>query len=472
MWGSRFGAEPDADAQRFNASIDFDQRLAPQDVRASMAWARALVNAGVLSTIEGEEIQAGLREVASELERRQVAFLESDEDIHSVVERRLAERIGELAGKLHTGRSRNDQVATDLRLWITEHAPRLDGALADLQAALLERAEADMALLVPGYTHLQRAQPILVSHWWLSHFWPLLRDRQRFQGAAQSAARLPLGSAALAGTAFPIDRKALAADLGFAGPCPNSLDAVSDRDFALEFLFSAAVTAIHLSRLAEGFILYTSREFGFFELHDAYATGSSLMPHKKNPDVFELARGKTGPLVGALTGLLVTLKGLPSAYDKDLQEDKLPVFHAYDTLAQMLPVLAGALRTLTVHPERMAASLDDDLLTTDLADDLVRRGVAFRQAHDVIGRWVRLAHEQGRPLRSFTLDELQALHPLLDREMYALFDPAQSVARRRAIGGTAPSAVAEQLADARQAMASLSTYPNHNRSPGSRGGLS
>lgn len=465
MWGSRLGAEPDRRAQRLNASISFDQRLAEQDVRASAAWARALVAAGVISESAGDHIKAGLDEIGAEIAGQRFVFQDTDEDIHTAVERRLTELIGPEAGRLHTGRSRNDQVATDLRLWILDHLPNLDADLADVQAALLDRAQADMSVILPGYTHLQRAQPILLSHWWLSHFWPLLRDRQRLRRVARGAAQLPLGSGALAGTSFPIDRRALAVDLGFDAPCPNSLDAVSDRDFALDFLFSAALIGVHLSRLAEGVVLYSSQEFGFFELGDAYATGSSLMPQKKNPDVFELARAKSGSLVGALTGLLVTLKGLPSAYDKDLQEDKPPVFQAHDNLALLLPVLAGALRSVTVCSERTTASLSDDLLMTDFAEHLAARGVPFRQAHDVVGRWVRLAQEQGRPLRAFTLDELRALHPAFDLEIEALFDPARSVARRAAIGGTAPSAVAEQLGAAKQAMDSLANTSTPQENP-------
>jgi argininosuccinate lyase len=310
------------------------------------------------------------------------------------VERRLGELVGPLAGKLHTGRSRNDQVATDFRLWLLDHLPALESRLIDLQAALLKRAEAEAGIPMPGYTHLQRAQPVLLGHWWLSHFWPLQRDRQRLSELGKRTASLPLGSGALAGVPFPIDRQALADELGFASPAPNSIDAVSDRDFAAEFLFVAALAGVHLSRLAEAVILFSSAEFGYFELSDAYATGSSLMPQKKNPDVFELARGKAGGLIGALAGLLATLKGLPSAYDKDLQEDKPPVFHAFDTLAALLPVLAGAIATLTVKADRLQANLEAGMMATDLADYLVRKGLPFRQAHTLTGQAVQLALAQ------------------------------------------------------------------------------
>ena len=470
MWGSRFREALDPEAQRFNASIGFDQRLAAQDVRASAAWARALLQAGVLTTGEAEDIVAGLVKVGDEFDSEAFAYQPDDEDIHTAVERRLTETIGAPAGKLHTGRSRNDQVATDLRLWLMDHLPELDASLADLQTVLMDRAEAELSSLMPGYTHLQRAQPITLGHWWLSHVWPLQRDRQRLRQARTSAAHLPLGSGALAGTSFPVDRMDLAADLGFLAPCPNSIDAVADRDFAAEFLFAAALIGIHLSRLAEAVILFSTREFGFFELHDSFATGSSLMPQKKNPDLLELVRARSGALIGDLAGLLATLKGLPSAYDKDLQEDKPAVFHAYDTLAAGLPVVAGVLRTLTVHPDRMAAALDDDLLAADLADHLVLQGVPFRRAHEVVGRWVRLALDQNRPLRSFSLAELHVLHPAFTEQVFAFFDPSHSVGRRRAIGGTAPASVTEQLAAARRASQSLAWDPQHNETHDRAGG--
>jgi argininosuccinate lyase len=305
---------------------------------------------------------------------------------------------------------------------------------------------------MPGYTHLQRAQPILLSHWWLAHFWPLQRDLDRLKLTAQHTASLPLGCSALAGAPFPIDRQALAVDLGFLAAAPNSLDAVADRDFAAEFLFAAALIGVHLSRLAEAVILYTSAEFSFFELADSYATGSSLMPQKKNPDVFELGRGKAGALIGLLTGLLATLKGLPSAYDKDLQEDKLPVFQAFDTLAALLPVLAGAISSLTIHPERMRAGLDSSLMTTDLADYLVARGVPFRAAHTLAGQAVQLAEARAIGLEQLPLETYQTLSPAFASDVYKVFDPAISISRRAALGGTAPAAVRQQIGQARAAL--------------------
>jgi argininosuccinate lyase len=457
MWGGRFTQKLDPAAWALNASIGFDRRLGPQDVRGSLAWAHALQQAGVLSAEEAANLQAGLNKIAEEFAAGSFSFHEADEDIHSAVERRLGELSGPLAGKLHTGRSRNDQVATDLRLWLLDGLPALEQALVDLQAVLIERAEAAGETLMPGYTHLQRAQPVLLAHWWLSHFWPLQRDRLRLGEVTPRIAVLPLGSGALAGTPYPINRDGLAKALGFTQASPNSIDAVSDRDFVAEFLFWAALCGVHLSRLAEMVVLFTTAEFGHFELSDAYATGSSLMPQKKNPDVFELARGKSGSLIGALTGLLATLKGLPSSYDKDLQEDKLPLFTAYDSLMALLPVLAGALRTLTVHPERMSMGLEPAMLATELADYLVERGVPFREAHTLVGQAVQAAASRHASLDSLPLDAFQELHPAIGADVYKVFDPAASAARRNVLGGTAPEAVRIQLMHAKQLIRALTT---------------
>jgi argininosuccinate lyase len=374
----------------------------------------------------------------------------ADEDIHSYVERRLIERAGPVGGKLHTGRSRNDQVATDVRLWLREQAADLDKALAALICAAADRAEAELDVLMPGYTHLQPAQPVRWSHWLLSHAWAWQRDRARLADLRMRVNVLPLGSGALAGCPFPIDRDALARDLGFAEVSPNSIDAVSDRDFIAEFLFWAALLGIHLSRWAEGLIVWSSREFGFVTLADAYSTGSSLMPQKKNPDALELLRGKSGRLVGGLTGLLATLKGLPSAYDKDLQEDKEPLFDATDTLSLALPIARGVLGTLSIHPERMMAALGDELLATDLADVLVRRGVPFRQSHHLVGQAVRRAEDLGCPLRDLPLGDLQAISPHFGREVAAVWDLERSVEQRAVTGGTARASVLEQVAALRE----------------------
>lgn len=448
LWGGRFSGKLDPAAWTLNASLPFDKRMAKQDVQGSIAWAAALAKVGILTNEEAQNMIAGLQAVGAEFENGSFAFAEADEDIHTASERRLGELIGPLAGKLHTGRSRNDQVATDFRLWVLDSIPALDAAIVGLQGTLVARAENDAGVLMPGYTHLQRAQPILLSHWWLSHFWPLQRDRERLADLRDRVAIMPLGSGALAGTGFPIDRIALATHLGFDAPSPNSLDAVSDRDFAAEFLFVASMTGLHLSRLSESMVLFTSSEFGFFDLSDAFSTGSSLMPQKKNPDMFELARGKAGTLLGLLTGLLATLKGLPSTYDKDLQEDKMPVFSAFDTLLTMLPVLAGAVETLTPRPERMRAAIDAAMLATDLADYLVVKGTPFREAHAIAGKAVRTAAEKGVSLDQLSLNEWQALGKI-ESDVYTVFDPQKSVENRNAIGGTAPAAVQKQIEQAK-----------------------
>ncbi len=452
LWHGRFKNQPDALMWELNASIDFDQRLAEQDVRGSIAWAAALESAGVLTAVEQSEISEGLQAILVEFQTGEFAFEPGDEDIHTAVERRLGEMIGPLAGKLHTGRSRNDQVATDFRLWLLDHIPQLDAVLKGLQTVLIERAEADFEVIMPGYTHLQRAQPILLSHWWLSHFWPLQRDRERLAELKSRVAILPLGCGALTGVPFEIDRTALTESLGFDSPAPNSLDAVSDRDFAAEFLFVAAMIGTHLSKLAENIVLFTSAEFGFFELDDAYSTGSSLMPQKKNPDPFELARGKAGTLLGYLTGLLTTLKGLPSTYDKDLQEDKVPVFAAFDSLMALLTVSAGALMSLTVHAEKMVNAIDDNMLATDLADYLVGLGIPFREAHALTGQAVQVALETNQSLSKLPVTAYQQIHPKINENVYQVFDPHASVARRKAIGGTAPEAVKEQILKAKKTL--------------------
>ncbi len=452
MWSGRFRNQMDRAAWELNASLEIDRRMSRQDVIGSQAWAQALLRAGVLTPEEYERISGGLQAVLAELESESFVFAETDEDIHTAVERRLIELIGEPGEKLHTGRSRNDQVTTDLRLWLLENLPLLEDALKDLQAALLRRAEVDLGLVMPGYTHLQPAQPILLSHWWLAHFWPLQRDRQRLRQAARRTAVLPLGSAALAGTPYPIDRHLLAAELGFEQPCENSLDGVADRDYAAEFLFCASLIGVHLSRLAEGVIIFSSPEFGFFDLSEAFSSGSSLMPHKKNPDLFELARGKAGSLIGNLIGLLTTLKGLPSAYDKDLQEVKPPVFQSFDSLMLILPALAGALRTLVVRQHALLAAVSPESFAADLADYLVEKGVPFRLAHRLVGQLVQGAAAEGKSLQELDLSAYRATHPAFEPDLYQIFDLERSLARRRAIGGSAPDAVQQQLQQARNAI--------------------
>jgi len=445
LWGGRFAQQPDELAFNLNASLSVDQRMALQDVDGSIAWADAIHKAGILSDEEHASILGGLDTVRKEFSSGEFSFLPSDEDIHTAVERRLTELIGETAGKLHTGRSRNDQVATDFRLWMLGAIPELTSALKDLQSAIVEQAEKANEIVMPGYTHMQRAQPILLAHWWLSHYWALNRDIERLQDLTKRISVLPLGSGALAGVPFEIDRDALAESLGFADVSQNSIDGVSDRDFAAEYLFCTTMIGVHLSKLAEQIVLFTNAEFGFFELADAFSTGSSLMPQKKNPDVFELTRGKAGMLLGLLTGLLATLKGLPSTYDKDLQEDKAPVFQATDTLLAILPVIAGALKSITAKAERMRRAIDSSMLATDLADYLVEKGVPFRTAHEITGKVVREAGEKKVGMEEMSLEAYQAISPVFEADVYQVFDPMKSIGKRNAIGGTSLQSVKNQI---------------------------
>ena len=449
LWGGRFAKGTDALVHEFNASLRFDVRLATQDINGSKAWARGLVGANVLTIAEADTITAGLEQVAGELANGRFQFQPADEDIHTAVERRLTEIVGAVGGKLHTGRSRNDQVATDFRLWLLDACDQIAALLTELQQALVDNAATHLNIPMPGYTHLQHAQPVTWGHWVLSHFWPLVRDQERLAQVRQRTAVLPLGSAALAGTAYPVDRQVLAAELGFTSVSQNSLDAVSDRDFAADFLYAAAMIGLHLSRISEQMVLFSSSEFGFVRLDDGYSTGSSLMPQKKNPDTLELTRGKSGRLLGNLIGLLTTLKGLPSSYDKDLQEDKEPVFDAFDTLGHTLPIMAGLFRTVQLRPERMAAQLEPSLLATDLADYLVKRGVPFRQAHHLVGEVVQLAENAGVPLTALTLADLQTVSAHFDETATAVFNITTSLGSRTVTGGTAPESLQAQLAAAR-----------------------
>ncbi len=445
LWGGRFSQKLDDLAWALNSSLPVDQRMAIQDVDGSIAWADAIHKAGILTDEEHATIALGLDTVRKEFASGEFIFVPSDEDIHTAVERRLSEIIGAAAGKLHTGRSRNDQVATDFRLWMLNAIPDLLSAFRLLQTALVEQAELAGETIMPGYTHLQRAQPILLGHWWLSHYWALKRDVERLQDLTPRVSVLPLGSGALAGAPFVLDRDVLAKSLGFAEVSQNSLDAVSDRDFAAEYLFVCSMAAIHLSKLAEQVVLYTTAEFGFFELSDAFSTGSSLMPQKKNPDVFELTRGKAGTMIGLLTGLMATLKGLPSTYDKDLQEDKAPVFQATDTLLAILPVMAEALRTITVKPERMRNAIDSTMMATDLADYLVEKGVPFREAHSLAGKVVRAAGERNVRMEKLSLEAYQAISPVFEADVYQVFDPLESINKRNTVGGTSLQSVKNQI---------------------------
>lgn len=446
LWGGRFSTPTSTDMAAFNDSLRFDQRLADSDISGSVAWAGALARASLISESERDLLVHGLEQVRQEFVEGRFAVQPGDEDIHTAVERRLHELVGTVALKLHTGRSRNDQIATDLRLFCRDVVQMLTLRLHHLQAALLNQAERHAATLMPGYTHLQRAQPITFGHWCLAYVEMFERDCQRIQDGVARIQSMPLGCGALAGNSLGIEREALAAALGFDAIARNSLDAISDRDFTAELLFCCSLIGVHLSRLAEDLIIYSSAEYGFIELADAYSTGSSLMPQKKNPDSLELLRGKSGRLLGNLVTLMTMLKGLPLAYNKDMQEDKEPLFDSVDTLDLGLRVAADAIATMQASPERMAAALDDAMLATDLADELVRRGTPFREAHSHVGRLVRDAVQQGLPLRDLPLEYYRQIVPGLDESIRTIFDFAASAAQKDSYGGTAPHRVCEQVA--------------------------
>jgi len=449
LWGGRFSGEADPQFAEFNRSFPFDRRLFEVDVRASIAYCAALQRAGVVSPAEATTIRHGLKSI---LERG----VEDDlsEDVHSFVEARLVELIGDTGRKLHTGRSRNDQVATDFRLWVRGALDELNGAIREAQTALVEFAETNRDVVIPGYTHLQRAQPVLLAHWCLAYFEMLARDRERLIETRRRVNVLPLGSAALAGTSFPIDRKALAAELGFESVAGNSLDAVSDRDFCVEFLSGCSLLMVHLSRLAEDVILYASTEFGFLMLGDAIATGSSLMPQKKNPDSMELVRGKAGRVFGGLVGMLTTLKALPLAYNKDMQEDKEAVFDAFDTISGCLQVTSTVMRNVTVNEERARVAASSGYMNaTELADYLVRKAMPFREAHEVVGKVVIRAIELKQELHELPLSVLQQFSPQIDTDVYDVLTLDATLNSKSQIGGTARATVIEALAEARSSLA-------------------
>ncbi len=432
-----------------NLSLDVDGRLWRQDVRGSVAWARALARARVLTETEAETLVEGLGEVGARIEREGLANA-PEEDIHSVIERMLAEAVGEVAGKLHTGRSRNDQSATGVRLWGMESADAIEGALGRLVEALHGLAERGVEHVMPGYTHLQQAQPIRAAQWALAHLWAFARDLERVRRARRAAGVLPLGSGALAGCPFPIDRERLREELGFERVSENSVDAVADRDWICDLVYAGAMIGVHLSRLGEDLVLFSSMEFAFLRLSDGYSTGSSLMPQKRNPDVGELARGKSGRLVGNLANVLTLLKGLPTGYNRDLQEDKHAVFDTVDTLLTTLPAVAGAIETASFRPERMAAVMDAQLLATDLAEYLVRRGVPFRRSHEIVGRLVRRAEEAGVPLSELPLSDFEAEHEAFGADVLDVFDWRASADARDTEGGTSERSVRLQLERARR----------------------
>ena len=446
MWSGRFRAATHPLVEGFTASLSFDQRLYRYDIEGSIAWARALGRAKIINPDETEKIVQGLIAVRKSLETGKARFRPEDEDIHMAVERLLTERIGPIGGKLHTGRSRNDQVATDLRLYLRDETRAALAAIKRLQEVLLAQAKRHLDAVMPGHTHLQKAQPVLFSHHLLAYVEMLERDRQRLEEGLRRTNVMPLGSGALAGTNFPISREHLAAALGFPAVTQNSLDAVSDRDFVIEFLASSALLIMHLSRLSEELVLWSTEEFGFVELPDAFATGSSLMPQKKNPDVLELIRAKTGRVFGHLMGLLTTLKALPLAYNRDLQEDKEPLFDTVDTVKASLAVLTGLLPALKIKKEAMArAASDGFLLATDLADYLVEKGLPFREAHGVVGRIVRYCMDQKRDLTALSVKEFQQFSPLFEKDVLGHLTVSGSLDRKQQTGATARRQVLNQI---------------------------
>ena len=459
LWGGRFSGGPHPALDAVNRSIGVDFRLWSFDVRLSKAWAVALWSGGVLTLDESHRLDAGLDAVATRMRdgERPVA---SDEDVHTMIDRLLHEEAGEVASRLHAGRSRNDQVVTATRLWAMDAAPRLDALLRDLQLAMLVQAEQLEHDVMPAYTHLQRAQPVSGAHWMLSHFWPLERDRGRLAAARRSAAVLPLGSGAIAGSAFPVSRVLLKESLGFAAISPNSIDAVGDRDFIAEMLFVIALVGAHLSRLAEDLIVFGSNEFAFVRYGDAFSTGSSMMPQKRNPDALELARASGARTLGNLVSLLATIKGLPSGYNKDLQEDKRALFDAMDTMELLLPAVTGSLQTLEFKRDRMRAAVTSTMMATDLADYLVRKRVTFRAAHGAVGRLVREAEEQGCELQELPFQSFVRADAHFSPDVMNELRPETSLSHREVEGGTGPTSVRLQM---ELAKASLAPRPEVTR---------
>jgi argininosuccinate lyase len=461
MWGGRFHRAPDASFYEFERSWSFDRRLLPQEFALDRAWARTIAAAGILGDEEGQKIVEAL----DGLERRaesDPAWLDSSraEDVHHFVESALIDNLGPVGAKLHTGRSRNEMIATEFRMYVKDAAGDVRRRIGSLARAIATQAQAHLRVPMPGATHMQHAQPILLSHWLLAHGEAFLRDAERLASAAARADACPLGSGALAGCAFPVDRKALARDLGFSRPTANSLDAVSDRDFALEYLFALSTLSMHLSRLAEDMILFASPEFDFVELPDEYSTGSSLMPQKKNPDAWELIRGKTGRIYASLFALLTALKGLPSSYQRDLQEDKEPLFAAHDQAVAMTQTAAAALGATKFRVTRLRAAAEDpSLVATELADYLVGLGVPFREAHEVVGKVLRAAEQEGASIRKMPLERLKEFSPLFAGDLSTVLSVESALARRATLGGTAPGAVRAALEDFKLRLVYLEDHP-------------
>jgi argininosuccinate lyase len=452
LWGGRFAGSTAATLEELNNSLPVDKRLWREDIDGSRAWVQALLRADVLTRTEAQQLDRGLLAVHAKLA---ASFPDdvADEDIHSLVERMLYAEVGDVAGKLHTGRSRNDQVVTDTRLWAMRTGTRVLEEVKALQAALLAQAEANVDTLMPAYTHLRRAQPVRVAHWVLSYFWALDRDQQRLAAALERVAVLPLGSGAIAGSGFNVDRTLLKELLGFRAVSANSLDAVGDRDWVCELVFVAAMTGAHLSRLAEDLIIFSSDEFGYVTLPESYTTGSSLMPQKRNPDGLELARGKAARLAGDVAGALAMLKGLPSGYNKDMQEDKALLFSAMDAMLLVLPPTRETVAQLSFNAETLqAVANSEDVLATDIADELVRRGVPFREAHSAVGRLLRVADESGQSLKDLPADAWIGVHGAFGNGPIPRPTAQLSVEARQAIGGTGRNAVLQQIAEAQGAL--------------------
>jgi argininosuccinate lyase len=450
-WSGRFNEPVDAFVQRFTASVAFDKRLALHDIKASVAHARMLAGCGVLARADLKAIEKGLAQVRAEIRAGKFAWSVQNEDVHGNIERRLVELAGDAGKRLHTARSRNDQVATDLRLWLRDEIDAILGKLAAMEKALLDQAARHAALVMPGFTHLQVAQPVTFGHHLLAYAEMFARDRARLTACRGRVNQLPLGAAALAGTSFPIDRERVARELGFEGVCGNSLDAVSDRDFAIEFASGAALIMLHLSRFAEELILWMNPRFGFVQIPDRFCTGSSIMPQKKNPDVPELVRGKSGRVIGHLMALLALMKGQPLAYNKDNQEDKEPLFDTVDTVKDSLEAFAALAAGLRPQAKAMrAAVLEGHATATDLADYLVRKGLPFRDAHEVVARAVRAAEKAGLDLAALPLATLQRFSPRIGKDVYKLLTPEGSIAARNHIGGTAPAQVRAAVARLRK----------------------
>ncbi|NPV54016.1 MAG: argininosuccinate lyase [Firmicutes bacterium] len=456
LWSGRFTKPTEGIVDKFAASISFDKRLYREDIEGSIAYARMLGECGIIDQDEAGALVEGLKAILEDIEAGSVEFSLESEDIHTNIERLLEAKVGEVARKLHTGRSRNDQVATDTRLYVRREIASITGLIRSLQRALVEIASENLDCIMPGYTHLQRAQPVLLSHHLMAYFEMLERDAERFRDCARRANILPLGSGALAGTTFPVDRERLASLLGFDGITRNSLDAVSDRDFVIETLSACAITMMHLSRLSEEIVLWSSSEFAYIELDDAYATGSSIMPQKKNPDIAELIRGKTGRVYGGLVSILVVMKGLPLAYNKDMQEDKEALFDGVDTLKACLSVIRPMLRSMKINKERLMAATGAGFMTaTDVADYLARKGIPFRSAHEIVGRIVLYCTREGKNLEELSLEEWRSFSGLFDEDIKGAVSAEASVAARAVPGGTARERVEEAIARARQALSRI-----------------